>query len=126
MATVENPHAGQGAVVLDIGGDIGALVVTAPADMDGVEVEIVPAGTARTRTHGHPHPLHVAVVGRPVGDTVIHALVYPELPTGTYDLYRRPDGPVQLTATVHGGHVTETSWPPDPSPGPGPTPPTPR
>jgi len=28
--TVENPHAGQGSVVLDIGGDVGALVVTMP------------------------------------------------------------------------------------------------
>ena len=34
-AAVENPHAGQGAVLLDIGGDIGAVVVTMPATMDG-------------------------------------------------------------------------------------------
>ena len=26
----ENPHAGQGSVLLDIGGDVGALVVTMP------------------------------------------------------------------------------------------------
>jgi len=38
--TVENPHAGQGSVVLDIGGDIGALVVTMPPVLEGVEVEI--------------------------------------------------------------------------------------
>jgi len=37
---VENPHAGQGSVVLDIGGDVGALVVTMPAELEGVEVEI--------------------------------------------------------------------------------------
>ena len=38
-AEVENPFAGQGAVLLDIGGDVGALVVTTPAEMVGVEVE---------------------------------------------------------------------------------------
>ena len=38
--TVENPHAGQGSVVLDIGGDVGALVVTMPPELEGVEVEI--------------------------------------------------------------------------------------
>jgi hypothetical protein len=37
---VENPHAGQGSVVLDMGGDVGALVVTMPAELEGVEVEI--------------------------------------------------------------------------------------
>ena len=40
----ENPHAGQGSVLLDIGGDIGALVVVAPEWMLGHEVEIAPAG----------------------------------------------------------------------------------
>ncbi len=45
MVTEENPNAGRGSVVLDIGGDIGALVVEMPAEMDGLEVEIVPTGT---------------------------------------------------------------------------------
>ena len=31
----ENPFAGQGSVLLDIGGDVGALVVVMPAEMDG-------------------------------------------------------------------------------------------
>lgn len=45
MPTEENPHAGTGSVVLDIGGDHGALIVVMPADMDGLEVEIIPTGT---------------------------------------------------------------------------------
>jgi hypothetical protein len=44
MDTTENPHAGQGMVVLDIGGDIGALVVSTPPTMAGLEIEICPAG----------------------------------------------------------------------------------
>ena len=52
---VENPYAGQGSVLLDIGGEVGALVVTMPAAMEGVEIELdrrvraMPTGgTART------------------------------------------------------------------------------
>lgn len=44
MTEVENPHAGQGMVVLDIGGDIGALVVSTPTHMVGKEIEICPSG----------------------------------------------------------------------------------
>ena len=130
MSTVgggENPHAGQGPVVVDIGGDVGALVVVMPDDTIDLEVEIVPTGTAHQHDHGHDHdhhesghhhdhagvhPPHVAVVPRPVpsGGTVA-SLVFGALTAGTYDLYLRPSGPVQLTAEVVGGTVTEARWP---------------
>lgn len=129
--TDENPHAGQGAVMLDIGGDIGALVVLMPPAMEGLEVEIRPIGgpaNDRQQPHdpamaehghghghghgpGHPHLLHVAVVARPVADGVAHSLVFPELTDGTYELYERPAGPVELTVTVRGGEVTTAGWP---------------
>jgi hypothetical protein len=124
MSTLENPYAGQGPVLLDIGGDVGALVVTMPAALDGIEVEIRPAGTtAAVDHHGHdhhdqvhdhdhgPHRPHVAVVARPVASGVVHSLVFPELSAGRYELYRRPAGPVELTVAVSGGRVTEASWP---------------
>ncbi len=109
---MENPYAGQGPVLLDIGGDIGALVVTMPAELAGAEVEIGRLGHGRGRevSHGHHRP-HVAVVARPVLDGVIHSLVFAELPEGDYDLYRRPDGPVELTVSIVGGTVTEEAWP---------------
>lgn len=53
MVTQENPDAGKGSVVLDIGGDIGALVVLMPPSMEALEVEIVPSGTDRRRLHDH-------------------------------------------------------------------------
>jgi hypothetical protein len=57
--SVENPFAGQGSVLLDIGGDIGALVVTMPDGMAGTEVEIRLVGTedagSHDRDHQHPH-----------------------------------------------------------------------
>ena len=40
--TAENPYAGQGPVLLDIGGDIGALLVTMPPELVGAEVAIRP------------------------------------------------------------------------------------
>jgi hypothetical protein len=121
MATVteENPHAGQGAVLLDIGGDVGALVVTAPSSMVGEEVEILPAGTVGTAAdpghghgHGHAHRAHVAVVDRvlPDGDH-LPSLVYPALVRGTYDLVPKGTDDVRLTVKVRGGEVTVATWP---------------
>ena len=123
----ENPHAGQGSVLLDIGDDIGALVVIMPADLEGVEVEIhrvdrvdQPHPPDRRHVHHHEgdhhhghasHRPHVAVVARPVARGVIPSLVFPELTEGRYELYRRPAGPVQLAVTIRGGQVTEASWP---------------
>lgn len=133
-ADPENPFAGQGAVVLDIGGDIGALVVTMPAGMSGVEVEIRPVGVAsghaggaghvhdhvhdhdqdHDHAHGHEgeHLQHVAVVDRPVAEGHVPSLVFPELRAGAYDLFEkgRPDD-VALTAQIVGGEVTECAWP---------------
>lgn len=126
---VENPYAGQGAVVLDIGDDVGALVVTMPADMEGVEVEIRPATSvvhavpaphshdhAHDHGHGHTHEdgghhPHVAVVLRPVGATRVPSLVYPELVEGRYELYVKGTTDVELVAEVTGGEVTTAAWP---------------
>ena len=44
MSTAENPFAGQGSVLLDIGDDVGALVVTMP----GAMVDTTTRTTTRT------------------------------------------------------------------------------
>ena len=44
MSTEDHSAAGLGTVMLDIGGEIGALVITAPAGMEGQEIEILPTG----------------------------------------------------------------------------------
>lgn len=125
--TAENPYAGQGPVLLDIGGDVGALVVTMPDGLDGVEIAIQPAGSQQIHDHRHAHDHdhhdhsgdhthdhhepHVAVVERPVLGNAVPSLVYPELTEGNYELYRRGGGQVELTVTVIGGEVTEAVWP---------------
>lgn len=117
-ASVENPYAGQGSVMLDIGGDVGALVVTMPAELEGVEVEIRPVGAGAGRHdhghghgHGHSHHPHVAVVSRPVGDGHVPSLVFPELTEGRYELYEKETDDVRLTVAVVGGEVATADWP---------------
>jgi hypothetical protein len=107
---VENPHAGKGSSVpLDIGGDIGALVIQLPAELEDQEIELRPIGHG----HGHGHHLpHVAVVPRPAADgTIVHSAVFHQVTQGSYQLAVLPDGPVELTVPVHGGRVTEATWP---------------
>ena len=67
---------GIGTVLLDIGADTGALILHAPAELNGVEIEISPNGTAAgPRTHSR-------VRERRVGATVRHAAVYPGVRRG--------------------------------------------
>ena len=106
-AEVENPFAGQGCVLLDIGDDIGAVVVAMPAEMEGVEVEIRPDVVPP----GHHHHPHVAVVNRPVEGGQVPSLVFPEVREGTYGLYLKHDDVRQLTVRVAGGEVTSAEWP---------------
>ena len=106
-----NAFAGQGAVLLDIGGEVGALVVTMPPEMEGVEVEIRPAGwTERRHDLGHVHHPHVAVVIRPTSDGPVASLVYPAVRQGDYDLAIVGDETAQRRVSVSGGQVTTESW----------------
>ena len=102
----DNTHAGQGPVVLDIGGDIGALVVSMPSDMEGIEIEVSPAGA---RPAGHVP--HVAVVGRPTASGVRYSAVFPALRQGDYDLNERHRLEVALTVTIEGANVATAHWP---------------
>jgi hypothetical protein len=107
---VENPFAGQGSVLLDIGDDIGAVVVAMPSGMEGVEVEIRPDGDGGL-SKGHVHHPHVAVVNRPVEGGELPSLVFPEVREGGYGLYLKETAVRRLTLTVAGGRVTSAEWP---------------
>jgi hypothetical protein len=115
---VENPFAGQGSVLLDIGDDVGAVVVAMPAGMEGVEVEIRPEDGSAPHRHGHDHPHegpdhhpHVAVVNRPVEGGQLPSLVFPEVQEGRYGLYLKETDVRRLTLAVAGGQVTSAEWP---------------
>jgi hypothetical protein len=94
----------EGPVVLDIGGDIGALVVYTPQILDGEEIEIRPSGTDWSGRH-------VAVRARP-GSHAVYAAVFPSLPEGTYELRLRPypPGGIIHRTQVAGAQVAELQW----------------
>jgi hypothetical protein len=127
----------RGAVVLDIGGDVGALVVSTPEALLGAELEICPAGKRgqvpdeggawwdgdwradhggpghagpHTQSHGPAWP-HVSVLRRPGAGP---AAVFPGLRDGAYEVWVRPDGPSRVVVRVAGGEVTAVDWPDDP------------
>jgi hypothetical protein len=98
----ENSYAGQGSVLLDIGGDVGALVVHLGRHWEGAEVSYRRAEQPYDR---HAHHPHVAVVGRPTVGGPAYSAVFPDLVAGRYVL-SLPDGSA-LDADVVGGRVTE-------------------
>jgi hypothetical protein len=100
--TVAGPT-GPGTVVLELGADVGALVLFTPAELDGWEIEISRDAPGAKRTHSQVRP-------RPMATVTKYAAVYPELAAGTYTIWadeQRPAGSVVIT----GGRVTNWSWP---------------
>jgi hypothetical protein len=103
----ENPHAGQGMVLLDIGGEVGALVVHMPQSMRDEEVEIWQDGPRPTGVHLP----HVAVVDRPVDGGRVSSLVFPDLLAGRYRLAAKGTSDARLVVDVRGAEVTLAEWP---------------
>jgi hypothetical protein len=97
------PPSGIGTVVLDIGDGVGALVVHAPADLCGVEIELAPSGSADALTH-------TEVRERRLPEGSVYAGVFSALTAGDYRLLpfggRRP-----IDLTISSGRVTEVSLP---------------
>ena len=105
-------------MLLDIGDDVGALVVFAPAALAGKEIEIRPRTSpsvlgASSHEHGvaPPPPQHVSVLPRDSASSAHYVAVFGAVPAGEYELALRPAGPVQLVLTVPGSQVTEATWP---------------
>jgi|SRR5579864_4640375 len=85
-------------VVLDIGEDVGALVLYTPATLHGAEIEVSPMG-------GNAPRVHSAVLERSVQGRVLYAATYPELAAGDYELCF--DGAPRFT--IRAGCVTEVT-----------------
>ena len=89
-------------VVLDIGGDLGALIVHADARMVGVEVEISAAGSDGERSH--KEVLEREIEGRPA-----YTAVFDKVRAGSHTLWvhglARERGVV-----IVGGSVAELDW----------------
>ena len=86
-------------VVLDIGGDIGALIVHTDAAMHGVEVEI--SATGQDDRRSHKDVLEREINGRPA-----YTAVFDNLRQGTYTLWI-DDVAYARDVVVTGGAVSE-------------------
>jgi hypothetical protein len=95
----------EGSVVVDIGGDVGAAIVSTPASLVGSEIEIRRCGAAWDGTH-------VAIRERQVSGGVLHAALFSGLEHGMYEVRLRDDAasPVAIL-TVEGGRVSAARLP---------------
>jgi hypothetical protein len=94
---------GSHCLVLDIGADIGALVIYADERLDEAEIEISPGTDPRTpRSHNQVH-------ARSNRHGTAYTAVFPAVPAGDYTIWRH-DGSAQGNVTIRGGHVTEHHW----------------
>lgn len=105
--THDHPHghpaggAGRGtdSLVLDIGGDIGALVIHTEADRAETEIELSEGDTVTPRSHNVVHARHNK-------HGIAYTAVFPQLTAGTYTVWhdaRTPHG----TVSIDGGRVTD-------------------
>jgi hypothetical protein len=90
-------------VVLEIGGDLGALIISTGADMHGTEIEISPAADDTSRSHKE-------VLERLTGGRPAYTAVFDRLPAGVYALWT--DGVARVRGVeVHGGRIAQLAWP---------------
>lgn len=88
--------------VLDIGGDVGALILYTDESYREREIEISPFGDDARRTH-------TAIHERLIGGRVVFAGLFPDLKAGAYRLWAEdPALPDRLT--IVGGEVTTVDW----------------
>ena len=97
----EGPRTGPpDALVLDIGGDVGALILYADEDLIGREIDITPAG------EHHHHGVHTAIRRRRAADRDTVCGVYPELKEGAYTVWGLDGSPI-AHLRIEGGSVRE-------------------
>jgi len=88
-------------LVLDIGGTVGALVITTGPDLAEEEIEISPGLDPTV------HREHNVVHARRNRDVVMaYAAVFPAVQAGEYTVWNL-DGSPYTVITVHGGQVTQ-------------------
>ena len=90
-------------VVLEIGEDVGALIIHADPETHGLEIEISPADDDERRSHKE-------VLERDAGGQPAYNAVFDQLPAGTYTLWSEGVARVRGVA-VPGGQIVELTWP---------------
>jgi hypothetical protein len=99
---VRLPASTEGSVVMEVGGDVGALVVYTPDALAGHEIELALRGDDRQF-------VHTEVRERRLPDGTIYAGVFPAVPAGEYTLLSIHSLPAR-DVSVEGGRVAELTW----------------
>jgi hypothetical protein len=94
------PHSEH--VVLEIGGELGALVVFTGVDLVHEEIEISPAGDDATRSHKD-------VLERRFNGGSSYAAVFDRVPAGAYTLWHAGE-PRARNVSVGAGEVARLDW----------------
>ena len=89
-------------VVLDIGQDVGALIIYTKAELHGRVIEVSPQGSSAKR-------VHVEVLARRINGRPVFAAVFPGLRAGEYDIWANAPNP-SGTVTIVGGEVATVDW----------------
>ncbi len=119
--------------VLDIGGEIGALILYTDAAYNEREIEVSRLDESQAEpdeqkhehehehehlhdqghSHDHDHDrvrrIHTAIHVRRAGGTVTYAGIYPELAAGRYRIWT-DDPSLPNEVTIVGGEVAEVDW----------------
>lgn len=88
--------------LLDIGQDIGALVLYTGAELRDKEIEVSPTGDDAKR-------VHTAIHERRVNGRTIFAGIYPALREGDYTIWGESGQPAGHV-TITGGKVAKVDW----------------
>jgi hypothetical protein len=96
------PPSRQGTVVLDIGDDIGALVVHVPARFAGRELSLARRGETAEF-------VHTEVRERQMPEGSVYAAVYIAVPHGEYTVLDAPAG-VPSDVEITAGRVSQLHW----------------
>lgn len=87
-------------IVLDIGDDIGALIIYTCKDLHARQIEVSLKGNTISKR------VHTDVLERRSGGRQVFAAVFASLPEGDYMTWSDPTE----TFTIVGGHITEVDW----------------
>jgi hypothetical protein len=102
MAERRNDRVHSESVVLDIGQDIGALIIYTTAELRGQEIEVSPRGIVAAR-------VHVEVLERSVNGRRVFAAVFAQLRAGDYVIWKSAPKPSD-TVTIVGGEIATVDW----------------
>ncbi len=90
----------EGHVVLDIGGDVGSLIIYTGAHLLGYQIDVSLKGNASAKR------IHTDVLERRIAGRQVFAAVFAELPEGEYVTWSDP----AETFTITGGSIAELDW----------------